>query len=73
MAGTSEILRAVWGVPSVPAGGPGQRGGEGVEEKIEPPNQDHDVVSVTEEHNHHRGQAQTWGRRDEPPGGEMAT
>lgn len=59
MAGTAKILRAVWGVPGMSAGGPGQRVGEGVEEKIEPPNQNHDVVCVTKEHNHHRGQAQT--------------
>lgn len=59
MAGAAEILCTVGGVPGVSAGGPGQRVGEGVEEKVETPHQYHDVVCVTEEHYHHGGQAQT--------------
>lgn len=58
MAGAAEVLRAVGGVPGVSAGGPGQRVGEGVEEEVEAPHQDHDVVGVTEEHDHHGGQTQ---------------
>lgn len=59
MAGASVILRAVLSVPGVSARGPRQRVGERVEEKVEAPHQNHDVVCVTEEHDHHRGQAQT--------------
>ena len=59
MAGTAEVLRAVEGVPGVSTSGPGQWGGEGMEEKVEAPHQNHDVVGVTEEHYHHGGQAET--------------
>ena len=59
LAVATEILCTVWGVPGISAGGPGQGVGEGVEEIVESPHQDHDVVRVTEEHYHHRRQAQT--------------
>lgn len=48
-----ESLDAVLSVPVVCAGGPRQCGGEGFDEVIETPCQDHDVVSVAEEHYNH--------------------
>lgn len=59
VAGAAEVLGAVGGVPGVSAGGPGQWAGERVNEEVETPHQNHDVVGVTEEHYHHGGQAQT--------------
>lgn len=53
MAGAAEILCTVGGVPGVSTGGPGQWVGEGVDEKVEAPHKNHDVVCVTEEHYHH--------------------
>lgn len=46
----AKDLDAALCVPVVCAGGPGQCGGEGVDEVIETPCQDHDVVGVAEEH-----------------------
>lgn len=56
----TKDLDAVFCVPRVVAGGPGQRGVEGLYEVIETPGQDHDVVRVTEEHNHHGGVTKSW-------------
>lgn len=53
VAGASEILCAVGGVPRVSAGGPRQWVSERVEEIVEAPHQYHDVVGITEKHNHH--------------------
>lgn len=53
MAGASKVLCTVGGVPGVSAGGPGQWVSERVKEKVEAPHQDHDIVGVTEEHDHH--------------------
>lgn len=53
MAGASKVLCTVGGIPGVSAGGPGQRVSERVKEKVEAPYQDHDIVGVTEEHDHH--------------------
>lgn len=53
VASASEVLCAVRGVPRVSTGRPGQRVSERVEEKVEAPHQYHDVVGITEKHNHH--------------------
>lgn len=55
----AEDLDAVLCVPWVVAGGPGQRGIEGLYEVVETPGKYHDVVCVTEEHNHHGGIAKS--------------
>lgn len=55
----AEDLDAVFGVPRVVAGGPGQRGIEGLYEVVETPGEYHNVVRVTEEHNHHGGVAKS--------------
>lgn len=52
-AGLAEVQCAVGCVPFVATGGPGQMESEGVNQEIQAPRQDHDVISVTEEHNHH--------------------
>lgn len=56
----AEDLDAMFCVPRVVAGGPGQRSVEGLYEVIETPGQDHDVVRVTEEHNHHGRETKSW-------------
>lgn len=53
-----EDLDAAGGVPLVVTGGPGQRGAEGLDQVVEAPGQNHDVVGVAEEHDHHGGEAQ---------------
>lgn len=53
MASATEILCTVGGVPGMSTGGPGQLVSEGVEEKVEAPYQNHDIVGVTEKHYHH--------------------
>lgn len=53
MAEAAKILCAVGGVPWVSTSGPGKLVGEGVEEKVETPHQNHNVVGVTEEHYYH--------------------
>lgn len=60
VAVAAEVDCAIGGVPSVATGGPRKWVGERVEEKVETPHQNHDVVGVAEEHNHHWRQAQTW-------------
>lgn len=60
-----EDLDAAGRVPLVVAGGPRERGGEGLDQVVEAPGQHHDVVGVTEKHNHHGGITQTCrGRED---------
>lgn len=53
-------LDAAGRVPGVVTGGPGQGSVEGLDEIVEGPGQDHDVVGVTEEHYHHGGIPQSW-------------
>lgn len=55
----AEGLDAALCVPVIGAGGPGQCGGEGFDEVIEAPCQDHDVVGVAEEHYNHRSIAES--------------
>ncbi len=55
----AEDLDTVFGVPRIVAGGPGQRGIEGLYQVVETPGKYHDVVRVTEEHNHHGGVAKS--------------
>lgn len=54
-----EDLNTVLCVPGVVAGGPGQCGVEGLDEVVETPGQNHNVVRVAEEHNHHGGIAKS--------------
>lgn len=53
VASAAEVLGTVGGVPIVSTGSPRKWAGERVEEKVETPHQNHDVVGVAEEHNHH--------------------
>lgn len=59
----AEGLDAARSVPVVCAGGPGQYGGEGIDEVIESPCQDHDVVGVAEEHYNRGSIAESWHTR----------
>lgn len=54
-----EGLDAAGRVPGVVARGPRQHRVEGLDQVVEAPGQDHDVVGVAEEHDHHRGVAET--------------
>lgn len=54
-----EGLDAHGRVPDVVTAGPGQGGTERLDQIVEAPGQNHDVVGVTEEDDHHGGIAQT--------------
>lgn len=56
---------AVRCVPFIVTGGPGKGGVEGLDQVVEAPGQHHDVVGITEKHDHHGGVTQTWGRGQE--------
>lgn len=56
-----EALDATGRVPFVFTGGPGEGGAKGHTQVVDPPGQNHNVVSVTEEDNNHGGKTQTWG------------
>lgn len=55
----AKDLHTVRSVPGMATRGPGQSGGEGLDQVIEAPGQHHDVVGVAVEDNHHGGIAQT--------------
>lgn len=54
-----EDLDAVGRVPCVVTGGPGEGGVKGLDQVVEAPGQHHDVIGITEKHNHHGGVTQT--------------
>lgn len=63
----AEDLHAVGSVPGVATCGPGQRGGEGLDQVIEAPGQHHDVVGVAVEDDHHGGVAQAFEQGTDVP------
>lgn len=54
-----EDLYAAGSVPLIVTGGPGQSRAEGLDQVVEAPGQNHDVVGVAEEHNHHGGKTKS--------------
>lgn len=53
-----EDLDAVGRVPRVVTAGPGEGGAEGLDQVVEAPGQHHDVIGITEKHDHHGGVTQ---------------
>lgn len=54
-----EPLNTVGCIPCVVTGGPGKGGVKRLDQVVEAPGQHHDVIRITEKHNHHGGITKT--------------